>query len=308
MKREEWLASLDAQNKVEETTPEARALKEKFVADLKKHGKIDTAFGVFGEGYGCDGYVEEVIRPETGGTFMKIYGCSFLFKGYAHKSQVDGMQMAKALFSTIAREFTRLFYISLAFKFVFRRKKLLKFIAVVMDEVNHKALRHYDIPWKEHNVMEKEITRAVNAALKEEKGDYVPIFEKFTRFLCLFLYLDNAYRFRVQDAFGYIGRNHIAGLFEGIETMIERETEKGIAPKWTFIKIGLEIAFLLDPTLKRIVGNVIQNLDLKYIAMDEADWYFCLKWHSYNFGGLTEEERFAEREKIDREKGHLFLV
>ncbi len=287
----------------------AQQIREK----IGKDGKVEVIGGVFGEWLGCDGMVEEVIRPNRGGTFVKIYGCSYLFKGYPDKVKVRGLDMSKAMVSGIPREIIGKSIVlssAVLFLFLFFRKRFIKYAEKLFDIVLERNA-HYEIPENEYNVCVKEIKRAVVEALKKEHNAWTLLVGKITRFVCLFLEMDSAYRFRVQDAFGNVDK--VKDFFGLIDIMISRERSKGENPtnmprKWKFIKLVLKIILFLSPGLNRIVKRIIENLDADKIKMDEADWYFSLRYLSYDFGGKNREWRFAERDRIDKEKGHVFLL
>ncbi len=326
MKRKDWLNKLKSdegtftaqqKNAQDERIKLANKIRERVGAG----GQIEIIGGVFGEWLGCDGMVEEVIKPAWGGTFVKIYGCSYLFKGYPDKNSVRGMDMSKAMVSAIPREIIgRSFLLSgsLIILFLFFRKRFIGYLDRLFTIINERNL-HYEIPKDEYCGSVKEIKRAVAEALSQEINDWSVLVGKITRFGCLFLERDTAYRFRVQDAFGELNpnaKNSVKELFRILDIMISRERSKSLTGgyitdmigKWKFIKSVLQIALFTSPQLKKIISRIIKNIDPEKIKMDDADWYFCLRYLSYDFGGKNREWRFAERDRIDKEKGHIFLL
>ena len=270
---------------------------------------MQIAAGVFGEGEHCNGIVEGVLKPEEGGTFMKIYGCPVIAKGHAKKEIVYGIQLAKAILSSIPREIIGKSWLNMAFlgfKFLFARDQLLKELYFVFHQIDQKVLKHYDIPEKEYNVFAKELKRAVDKAIEGENNQWGKLIEKAVKFLRLFLEIDNGYRNRVQDALGEIREGSLSEFWRIYGILESREL--GITAHWKFIKLVLKAAFLLSPTLRRITIKFLENLDVSKIKMDKADWYFCLNFKSYNFGGLTHEDRLKERSKLNKEYGVVFLI
>lgn len=280
---------------------------------LGEYGKVDVIAGVFGEWKGCDGMVEEVIKPEEGGVFVKIYGCSYLYKGYPDARKVHGLELAKFLMSGVLKDIIGKSFIfsgALIFMFLFARKKFIHYADLLFMGILNR-IHWYEIPKNEYNTFVKEIKRAVVVSLKEEHNAWTLLVAKITRFICLFLEMDSAYRFRIQDAFGNVNnsaKNKTKEFFRLLDILISRETAKGIASKWKFIKLVLRGVLLISPSLTRIVKRIISNLDADKIKMDEADWYFCLRYVSYDFGGKDKDWRFNRRDEIDREKGHIFIL
>lgn len=278
-------------------------------------GNIVKLGGVFGEWDGCDGIVEQVVKSDKP-TYVRIYGCSYVLNGYPHQAQVLGLELAKSLFMHIPFKIAKgswivTGYISLLF--LFARKRLICIAEEFMDEfIIHRVVKHFDFPAHEYSYPVQAIREAIRLGT-QTKTIWTGLIQKFGRFLCLFLQCDFAYRFRVQDAFAFV--NHQNALRDGgrellrlFDILISRETASGIGYKWRFIKQVLRLAFFFSPSLSKAVGLVLANLDNKQVKMDENDWYFSLRYISYNFGGLSKETRFNLRDSIDQEKGHIFLL
>jgi hypothetical protein len=326
--------------------PHVKEVKQRFFAwleDLRKDGKlVPQAFGVYGEWQGNSGFIEDIIRPETGGVFIKLWGCSYLFKGLHDARVVHGMELAKFLVSEFPRNFigkSKLLLIAFGLMFLFRRKAFLMKIDHLLDAILAKSVRWLNLPDSEYNAEVLEIRRAGQIAIEKvfsipqsEQYDYFHMpwkiveFEasqyryhthpkvqenqlgyiclRFLVFLVLFLQNDTAYMFRIQDAIGAAQPLTLFGIFEVLMT---REVGEGVLPKWKFIKKGMEFGFWFMPQLKQLAEVFCAELNVDKVKMDDSDWYFCLHYVSYNFGGKSKEERFAERKKIDEEKQHVLL-
>jgi hypothetical protein len=316
----------------------------RFLKDLQSGKRIFRAYGIYGEIPGSDAYVDEVIKPEEGGTFLKLYGCSYLFRGNPDSIRVHGIELAKSLIFNFPKLMAHsyLFAIAIALQLIFYKRKLLERIDWIMSEIDHKVVRHLDIKENEYNAPVKEVKRAIAISLKEEfdidlTKPYYPVdharfkrdrvlpdpddnkwdknflgylIARASKFICLFLETDNAYRFRVQDSFGLVKKT-LDGDKEFIrilDILISRETESGVPNKWRMIKTGSKIAFFFIPKLKRFMTRFLNNLDTSKVEMDDADWFYCLTYHSYNFSGFSKKERYATRKAINEEKGHVWLV
>lgn len=290
---------------------ETNPVKLKFLSDLAKYGTREIAYGVFGpETRSSDGYIEEVLTPASGGTFLKLYGCSYLFKGHSTTPVVQGIQLSKSLFSAFLRELARMPFAAIGFglSFLFTRKRFLKFADFALSEIDQKVTQYYGHPETEYNEMPQEICRALTEAAIGE-GIYEPIFAKLGRFVRLFFQEDNTYRFRIQDAFG--GTNPEGGapeFLKRLKVMQDRETGTGIPQKWRFIRVVLGLAIITSPALGRILERFVRILDTQKVKMDESDWYFSLTFRSYDFGGLSYDERSGLRQLADRQKGHVFFL
>ena len=321
--------------------PDFRAVqkkeKKRFMDYVGSGKKVMRQNGVFGEWYGCDGYVEfPPLTPKEGGTYTKIFGCSYLFRGYPEILRIRGMAAPKFLFSGLITHVVRkswIYALAMGVKYLFFRKRFFYDLDYIAFQIQHRIIHTNDIPENYYNEPIRELKRAWNTTIdKVFKIEYythnieviadkpTPITEalhwtkvrerklnplgyflwRFGRFLFLSLELDNAYRFRMQDAI-------CNDVFKTLETMQERE-QADLNEKTQNIKLALKVAFIFQPKLKRFIKDFFQGIDLEKVRLSEADRYFTLQYVSYNFEGKPKEERFKEREEIDEEKGHTFFI
>lgn len=319
--------------------------RQKFLGDMerfKKEGKgVVRIGGFFGpEDPNCDAYLEEIIRPEGGGLLLKAYGCPFLYKGNATQNTVQALQLPKFIFSELTRSVifkSVVLSSALLFLFLFARKKLVYYVDTFVEGINWRVLRHYDIPEGDYNVPVREIRRAVTKAIEKEFGINTEdpfyrdlnlpkwkrrwvfptpddirgkreqlgwLIARIAKLGGLVLETDNTYRSRTQDALGVGLKN----LNEILDILISRETRMGVAHKWKFIKTFANVVLFLSPSLKRFVKYFLEELDSEKVRMDEDDWYFCLKYHSYDFDGLPRDERIKIWERMNRENHVVFMV
>lgn len=294
--------------------------------------------GIFGELENCNGVMEgDLIHPPEGGEFMKIVGCSYLYKGYPDERKVFGLEQAKSNISTIPRQIigaSWLYMAAVGLRYIFQRKKFIHDVHIYFAEIQHKTMRHVGKPYDRYSSMVKEIARAFDLALQREfnvtsqddlaakaanavkyhKNEAAFMFMKILAFVCMIIEFDAAYRFRIQDALGEVDnvRARKSGRMEMmriLDILISRETVIGrdVAGKWKFIKFILNIFFLTSARSRRMATTFLSELNAKKVGLDDADWYFCLRRDSYNFRGMTLDQRLEELKKIDKEKGHYYV-
>lgn len=310
--------------------------KKEFLDDLAKGENIIIAHGIYSpENKNSDAYVK-VIRTPEGNNILKVYGCKFKYKGHSPREMVYGMQFAKYLVFQIPREIIAknwLFALAMVFSFLFQRKKLLRDIRWMLHEMNNRIRWYYDIPEIQqkikqgstnyfavekkrlgdhyveinfsevfYNPFEREIARSARKAAERESKLWQELIDALVRFVCLFLYVDNTYRLRLQD-----GLAEGEDIYGTLDILAQRENTPAQSPKWRLIKLAIRILTILSPAVKRITSNFFKNLDLSKVKMDEDDWYWALGFRSYNCGGKSLEWRQAERKRLDELHHTVFL-
>lgn len=317
MNRADWLNKLDSKNDKSTMTyfqnhqDEIDKEKARLMARWMSSEKPIIMAGAFGpETKYSDAYIDEEIILDGGGHAYKLFGCSLLYKGTFHDHIVHGIQLGKSLLSEIPMRFlkNKPLLFAAAFAYLFTRKKILKAVDFMMGQIEWRVMRWYDIPENYYNAFTRELKRCVE--LSTEDNLWGNLVRKVVNFVCLALETDNAYRLRLQDAISAAHRLYgpTFTLFNVLDVLAERETNLGIGHKWRFYKPLLRIALLFSPTLSKIIQRTLVNIDIKKIEMDEADWYFCLRFKSYNFKGMNEEARLNFRDTLDKTYGTIYFI
>lgn len=311
--------------------------------------------GIFGELDNCNGVAEEVVDsdeklvkygldPKEGGTYIKLIGCSYLYKGNPMQSRVFGMEQAKDMVSMIPRDIigrSFLYSAAIGLKFLFNRKGLIHDVHQYFNGIKHKTIRHVSPPWIRLKPSTREIRRAMDVALKREFKidpmtdlmnesfaprtdiEFAAAITKVVAFFTLIMEFDGAYYFPTMDALGEIDKENAArsGAREMVriaQLMIDRNTNltvvpdvssrtEGVPNKFRFLKILLQIIFFFSPRARRLAKQFLLELDLTKVGLDEADWYFCLRRNTHNYRGVPLPDRLRELEQIDKLKGHSYV-
>ena len=302
---------------------------EKFgVAPIIAHG----AYGPE-EDAKSNAWIEKVEFPEKGGSFIKYYGCPFRVKGISFAPTVKAMQFPKYMFAGFIKDTwknCKLIFPLLGILWFINRKGLLNlFDQILWELIDVRILRNWVlmrdlIPffeaaghenvaqlkrhiadlelqnkvmyWPEswYNKCEAEIHRCLIESAKGE-GIWESIFARLARFFRLFLFLDNTYKSRSQDALSE-GKD----LYGTLDVFLRRENVSRNRNTFKFIKYILWFCLLTSPALKRIIAKFFKDLDREKVKMDEDDWYFAATYRSYNFRDLPYKERRAYREDMNK--------
>jgi len=276
--------------------------------------------GAFGDLENCIGVVEDKIYPEEGGVLTKFIGCSYLFKGYPNVRLVELLDTPKDLFSKIPELIGNMSFLVKAtflMSFVFLRiiaKDFLMKVCETYVDISHRTIHPYLLPEKDYVTSVKEIYRALGVAIAKVKNERLRnILYKIRDIFCMALNFDTAYKFRVQDILPKID---IVKLLDNLnkeikrvcDIFIKRENAEGMKIRWKKLVRMLILFLMVSPTAKRLLMDFFLEVDLSKIKLDEADWYYCLKRHQYNFKGFSLEERLKFKEEIDKRKGHKIPI
>src|SRR3990167_10556159 len=96
--------------------------------DMKSKGlpMPPAIVGCFGDMENSDGVVEQVLQPPEGGLFCKLFGNTYLWKGFPEKHIVEGLGIGKAMISLVPRKIIGRSWLmmgSLGILYIFRRKR-----------------------------------------------------------------------------------------------------------------------------------------------------------------------------------------
>jgi hypothetical protein len=314
-------------------TIEQQQLLERIKADLEAKGGFKAVNGAFGDMEGCTGLLEDVIKPPEGGIYVKLYGCKQLMKGYPERDIVEGFSLAKSMVSVVPKEILAknpLFLLAMGLTMLFNRKKFIHYLHVYFGTIYINEIDKLNIPNISYNRVSQELRRAMyqtienlsptngelvlhrnwEAVRKEELREFLA---SFTEFLCLFMELDSAYRFRLQDALMLFDqekakKNVVKEIGRVFKIMEDRENPgSNMKDKARSVSRLIRFFLIFSPSLRRWVKAYLLELDLKRIDFDEADIYFTLQRSNWLVRGIPLEERIKEKQRIDQEQGNIML-
>ena len=309
---------------------------------------LQGIFGEIGDKMQCNGIGEAVIHPPEGGTFLKLVGCSYLYKGDPQQSKTFGLEQGKSMISNIPMLLIgkSMIYVSaIGLRFLLQRKKFIEDVNFYLEEIRWKTLRHHAVPDFHMNAYSREIRRAVDVAVKkllkidpeyDLYNNTIPsqivgnwklalagAITKATAFAVQIMELDGAYKFPTQDILGEkdtenAKRSGVRETMRLFNLMLERQTNltvipgisdrtEGVPRKFRFLKYVIGALFLFSSFSRKFAQEFLVELDEKKVALDDADWYFCLRRNTHNYRGVPLPERLEELKRIDNERGHQYL-
>ena len=285
--------------------------KEEINKHLEKNG-VQLIIGAYGEGTGCEGLVEKKdIQIDGKGSYTKLIGCSYLFKGFPDSRAVEDFTIPKKLIK-VALDYVNTWWGKLLVIFIFlfprfmTRKLVMRFIRSYY-EISNSIVSKYLYSPNKYCPAVRETNRALGVVIDEYFGGEERTLVHFLKDSgCKILEIDAAYKWRYQEFCSLVNKERLKkNPLKELKRVfaIYEHREKVMPFKIKAVKGILRLLKLNKFVLKLLVRFLIE-LDQEEVKLDEADWYFCLGRDSYDFGGMTLEERMVEKARIDKEKGH----
>jgi len=281
------------------------------------NGKANVLNGAYGD---CPnlppGLIVEKFCPETGGTFIKLFGCSFLYKNSPSNELMAILDVAKSTLLAFLQIFNmKAIQFYLGFLFLFRKKRFNGFIKNALRlylRITYRPMKDHLIEPIEYCKTVREINReliaTINDFIFDNNGDkeLTEMLFKLKDIAMMTIEYDNAYRIRIQDVLSELDRTRmliepskeINRLFD---ILIEREVSKHMKDKWKRIKKAVSIILFFDDTT---ITRFLLNLNVYEVMFDSADHYFSLMLSGYNMNGATLDQRKIMKNVIDEAKGH----
>jgi hypothetical protein len=285
---------------------------ENFARDLKEE-KISPKYilGAFGDttDKSDTGIIAEEIRPEKG-TYIRFLGCSYLFKtcpfGNIPTALIELYTMPKRLLSRtiIDIQKDKLLLATFLFYFFIRRKKFLEYLNYYSNTMYNAVLGYIILDEERFNTFHRELRRVNEIVFNNNHRLSKPL-KKIFEIIIYLIDFDSAYRWALQDVLSIVDKKNEPRkeFLRLINIAIERYNDEQVKNKLRALK-KLHLIFLL-PYYKKMITTFLQELDTEKIKFDEDDNYFILKRKLYNFNGLDFATRLKERQRLDKEKGHI---
>lgn len=285
--------------------------KEELEEHLKENG-VQFIVGAYGEGPGCEGLVEKRgIKIDGKGDYTKLIGCSYLFKGFPDHRVIEDINIPKKLIK-IAITFLNTFWGKILGLSIFilpnfiTRKFVMRFVKYYYD-ISQLVLKRHQYPRDRYCPAVREIDRALRVVVDQYFGDPERKYlHGFKDSLCMILEMDAAYKWRFQEFCSLFNKKKLKeNAIKEIKRVfsIYANREKAFPDKVDgFRKVISLLRF--NKLYLNIFTDFIFELDLEKVKLDDADWFFCLLRNTYDFGGMSLEERKRERERINKERGH----
>ena len=231
-----------------------------------------------------------VEYPEEGGVLMHFRNHKYPKKGWPYKQAIQAIDSVKRFLICGAR-------FIVGFPKALFTGKMIDLVIEQIGDFSYREFQSQGIYWKPnfYCTMVREVYR-VSMSLAETENE---IF--FVKGICTILEFDDAYRYFLQDLLGEMNRQaFLINPSKESKRLFDIAIQRGEGTSEKFAKFGKIIPLLLYfPRVKRIMRKFFSEIDMEKLYLDEGDWYYCLTWNGWNFGGRSLSDRLILREEVD---------
>lgn len=273
--------------------------------------KRNIMLGAYGfKGPDCNGVIERMIRPDSGGRYTKFVGCNYLFPGDPRMHVLNTIGSSKQLFPFLATLLNdRMLLVGIVFLFIFRRKFLWKIFNRFLDVI-YTSIYTLRLRPEKYAISIREIRRVADIIIPTFPKAMEEGLIKLRDIGGMNLEYDLSYRWPMQDIIPEINKKKFnEDPIKEIKRVSDIFQERGgIEDDWRKFERLIILAMRFNKTVKKTIVKFINELDFKKIKLTEADWFFCLNRPNYNFRGVSYEERFKIREEIWKREGKPLII
>lgn len=242
--------------------------------------------------------ITKVDYPETGGIQIHLQGMNgvplkYPAKGYPFPEACQANNIVKRNFIGKIRYLAKHPISALP---LLRAKGLSDWLDELGSQANITLSPYY---LRDHLYQDscKEIRKFV-AKFLEELGVNGESSVNTAEAVCFMFEYDNAYLFRLKDLLNDTSKEAILKNprkeFKGIlKRLKERDSRMAMFERFNSALYLISLALYI-PRFRRAFYKAMDEIDFKYLQMDDGDRYHVLRWIGYDFLGMTHEERIQK--------------
>lgn len=244
--------------------------------------------------------------PKEGGVLTWMKNFEYPYRGFPVADSVEKLDSAKK----ISRAFISGLYHQLK-----KRNKLWFFTLLPLVWLSkdvfraavyalYRIIERFRIKKEMYCICVRELYRAFSISNPEEKMRDNEFRQIFRDLICMFVEMDNAYRFRMQDILPELSKEQLKKkplkeLIRLIAIMQSRESEQQVIDTWKLLKYLVKLYLRFDKKLQKLIVNALLQLDLDKIRFTIEDKAFCIPREDYKFGfminPISEDQKLIKR-------------
>lgn len=288
---------------METNTPFILPPKEVF----EDEGQVIGGAAALAEGQ-INNIVTSIEYPEEGGILVYRQGDKYPSKGWPFFDAVFAVDIVKRvafnavrfLISSPVRYFVPLFFLLPGFL----KKKIISKAIYYFSDLTYAVVFSRSgtyIKPQYFCTMVREIYRVGVEMASDDEGLY-----NLVRAICMVLEFDDAYRYRLQDMVMLINKDDLLdNPARELNRVFAIAAARGKETSDRFSAFAKVLPFIFAiKSIREPLVSFFSKVDLEKLYLDEYDWYKCLIWGGYEFGGIPDKDRVSMRMMIDAQWNH----
>lgn len=229
-------------------------------------------------------YLDRVDLPDEGGVLTHMVGRDQPFRGFPYKDFVGQIEVIKKITKgTLSGFYHHFNFLLLPLAFgVFRN------MVYIVTYTFYRLVERYRIKPMRYSKAIRELHRAFSFP-QTQSLKMMRLRLMLREIVCMILEFDNAYRFRAQDLLVEINKeslkkNPIKELNRILTIAEGRETGQQVRDTWKLFRLFNSVYLRFDRRLKRMIVNVLLELNPEEFKLTTEDIHFCEPRKDYVFG------------------------
>lgn len=228
--------------------------------------------------------------PKDGGILMHMENCKYPKKGWPFRDALLTIDALKRFIISSIR-------FVLAFPKNLFTGNVIRSAMEQYSDFSFVIIKEHGTYWKPqyYCTMVREMYRvAIEMATDEVET-------RFVKALCTIFEFDDAYRWFVQDGLAIMDlKAFLKNPSKEIRRVLLVMASRGEGTREKFEKFANFFWLVLKiPVIQRTVLTFFSKVDMEKLYLSEDDWYWCLVWNGYDFGGKSLPYRRSYRESVD---------
>lgn len=230
----------------------------------------------------------KVEFPEEGGVLTFMENHPYPYRGFPYFEFVEKIDLIKK----ISRGTLSGLYHSVKHRNKLRLLLMLPLLFVARDLIStavrtfHRMIERSRIKSTRYSRAVRSVYKAFDTPRANEDLGTLELRLMLKDIVCTILEFDNAYRFRFQDVIVELDKervkeNPIKELLRLMDITISREQTQEIRDTWRLIVMGIKFYLRFDSKLKRMIADVLSNLDFEQIKLTPEDEHFAKQRKDY---------------------------
>ena len=240
--------------------------------------------------------LEQVEFPEEGGVLTYMAGHKHPFRGFPYFEFVDSIDKIKKIGKAQLSGLYHTLFKGNKLKLLSLLPAIWIFKRLVYTEIYmfHRLVDRFKLKENRYCRAVRELNRCFNLPMDDISEKTWELKLMIKDLTAMLLEFDNAYRFRFQDIMEELDQDNMRRkpfleLRRLIALASQREKSQELRDFWSLVSMLLNYLHF-DRELKKVMVNVLSNLDKEKVKLTIEDKEYCIPRKDYNFGFVQRGE------------------